>query len=329
MPFRVRTESRPNAFDRDPTVTIAEDDAGNRLEVWPALGFNAYHWSAAGTEILFCDPDFFRVLKPSRTGVPILFPFPNRIRDGKYSWNGTSYSLPKNDGTKKNAIHGSALYAAWQPKPPRIVGDVVELSATFHGETMKDGAPFWPTPQTLTVTYRLGRGFLDIVAEVTAGAEPVPMGLGYHPYFRLEPFGGADARPWIAATKMWKLDESLPTGELVVPTGDLDYGTPKPIAARTPDDVYTAIDPRGVRGDLRLVAGITSKSGQKRFEMWTSPEYREIVVFVPAHRQAIAIEPYTCTTDAINLQARGVDAGWFAVPAGGTWRGTVHLEYHG
>jgi aldose 1-epimerase len=329
MTFRVRTESRPNAFDRDPTITVAEDDAGNRLEVWPALGFNAYRWAAAGTEILFCDPDFFNVLKPSRTGVPILFPFPNRIRDGRFSWNGRNYSLPLNDGTKKNAIHGSALYAAWEPHPPRFRDDVVELSATFHGDATKDGKPFWPTPQTLTVTYRLGRGFLDIVAEVEAGAGPVPMGLGYHPYFRLEPFGGADARPWVAARKMWELAESLPTGKLALPTGDLDYATPKPIAARTPDDVYTELDPRGVRGDLRLVAGITSKSGQKRFEIWTSPEYREIVVFVPAHRQAIAIEPYTCTTDAINLQARGVDAGWITVPASQTWRATVHLEYHG
>ncbi|HEX3315537.1 MAG TPA: aldose 1-epimerase, partial [Gemmataceae bacterium] len=254
---------------------------------------------------------------------------PNRIRDGRFSWNGRNYSLPLNDGTKKNAIHGSALYAAWEPHPPRFRDDVVELSATFHGDATKDGKPFWPTPQTLTVTYRLGRGFLDIVAEVEAGAGPVPMGLGYHPYFRLEPFGGADARPWVAARKMWELAESLPTGKLALPTGDLDYATPKPIAARTPDDVYTELDPRGVRGDLRLVAGITSKSGQKRFEIWTSPEYREIVVFVPAHRQAIAIEPYTCTTDAINLQARGVDAGWITVPASQTWRATVHLEYHG
>src|SRR5262249_14328993 len=157
--------------------------------------------------------------------------------------------------------HGFALYAAWEMHPPKIAADVVELAATYRGD-----ATHWPAPLSLTVTYRLGRGFLDIVAEIEAGPGPLPVGVGDGPYFCLEPLGGADARPWIAARKMWTLEGNLPTGALVEPTGDRDYSTPLPIAARTPDDVYTDIDPRGERGDLRLVAGITNRSGGKRFE---------------------------------------------------------------
>ena len=41
-----------------------------------------------------------------------------------------------------------------------------------------------------------------------------------------------------------------------------------------------------------------------------SDAFRELLLFTPPHRQAIAIEPYTCTTDAANLAARGIDSGW-------------------
>ena len=272
MSFRLRHEQHPNAFGKDPTTWVLDDDAGNRLDVWPALGFNAFRWTASGVDLLDCDPAFFEVQKPTRTGFPILFPFPNRIRDGRFSWKGRDYTLPTNDSTKKNAIHGFGLNAAWESLPPSIAADHVDLSARFHG-----AAGAWPAEHTLTVTYRLGRGTLDVIAVVEAGAEPLPMGLGYHPYFRLEPFGGADARPWIAARKMWELADSLPTGKLVEPSGDLDYSLPKPIAQRKPDDVYTDLDPRGTRADLQLVAGMTNASGGRRLEMWTSPAYRELV----------------------------------------------------
>ena len=46
-----------------------------------------------------------------RNGTPVLFPFPNRIRDGKYSFGGKSYSIPV--GTKGHAIHGFAIAANW------------------------------------------------------------------------------------------------------------------------------------------------------------------------------------------------------------------------
>jgi aldose 1-epimerase len=320
MSFRVRTEQHPNSFGKDSNVWVAEDDHGNRLDVWPALGFNAFRWTAGGTDLLYCDPGFFQEQRPSRSGFPILFPFPNRIRDGHFTWNGREYSLPTNDPAKKNAIHGFALNADWQMAEPKIANDVVELTAHFRA------AANWPAEPAMRVTYRLGRGFLEVIAAVVTDV-PLPMGLGYHPYFLLEPFGGADARPWVAARKMWELEANLPTGKLLDPAGEKDYSVPQPVAERKPDDVYTSLDPRGTRTGLDLIAGITNAGGGKRLEMWTSPEFREIVVFVPPHRKAIAIEPYTCTTDAINLQARGADAGWLVVPPQRLWEATVRLEY--
>ena len=55
-------------------------------------------------------------------------------------------------------------------------------------------------------------------------------------------------------------------------------------------------------------------------------ELRELVVFTPPHRQAFCIEPYTCITDAINLQQRGTDAGLQVLPPGGQWTGIVEMR---
>lgn len=151
MPFRVRQEVYPCDFEADSTIVIAEDDAGNRLDVWPGLGFNAFRWRAAGVELLYRDPALFQDKRPSRSGFPILFPFPNRIRDGRFVWQGRQFQLPANDPTQRNAIHGFGLAASWHLAPPVVNVGFVELSATF---THRD-RDTWPAPFELTVTYRL------------------------------------------------------------------------------------------------------------------------------------------------------------------------------
>jgi aldose 1-epimerase len=50
------------------------------------------------------------------------------------------------------------------------------------------------------------------------------------------------------------------------------------------------------------------------------------VVFTPPHREAVCLEPYTCMTDAINLQQRGVEAGWRVLPPGESWTSVVELR---
>ena len=56
------------------------------------------------------------------------------------------------------------------------------------------------------------------------------------------------------------------------------------------------------------------------------PSFRELVAFTPPHRHAVALEPYTCTPDAINLQQRGVDAGWRVLDAGQEWSAVVEMR---
>src|SRR5262245_38872016 len=119
MTFQVRTERRSAAGELDGTVYVLENPyGGDRAEVWPALGCNCFRWQVIlqgrPLELLYAAPDLFEDPRPTRTGIPTLFPFPNRIRNGRFTWDGQEYELPTNDPSKKNAIHGFACRNPWR-----------------------------------------------------------------------------------------------------------------------------------------------------------------------------------------------------------------------
>src|SRR5438477_9846247 len=109
MAFQVRTASRPTSGGQEATVYVLEEASGQaRAEVWPGLGFNCFAWQAVragqALDLLYADPQLFQGGRPTRSGIPVLFPFPNRIRDGRFSWRGRPYELPRNDPSAHNAI---------------------------------------------------------------------------------------------------------------------------------------------------------------------------------------------------------------------------------
>ena len=55
--------------------------------------------------------------------------------------------------------------------------------------------------------------------------------------------------------------------------------------------------------------------------------FRDLVLFTPQHRHAVAIEPYTCSADAANFWSRGIDSGWLVLDPGGEWEGAVEYRF--
>jgi aldose 1-epimerase len=318
--FRVRREQRPNTIGRDPTIWILEVDAGNSLAVWPALGFNAYRWLVEGEDLLYCDPKFFDEIKPTRSGWPILFPFPNRIRAGHFTWAGKDYELPLNDPTSKNAIHGFAARRPWRVVDEGVGDTDAWLTAEFQASRdAADAFDLWPADYRLQITYRLGNGWLRVEATAeNPGPEPLPMGLGYHPYFRVAPFGGEEAIVTVDAGKRWELVESLPTGA----TTTFSWHDTR-FADVQLDHLFTDVPTS--RPDVRHCGAIESPDG-RRLIVEAARDFRDVVVFTPSHRQAICFEPYTCITDAINLHRQGVDTGLQVLPPGGMWHGWVQVS---
>lgn len=332
MPFTVTTHTQPNVSNRDATLyTLA--GPGQAADVWPALGFNCFSWtiveSGRPLELLYSDPALFGDGRPTRSGIPVLFPFPNRIRDGRFTWAGRNYQLPLNDPAQKNAIHGFACRHPWRVVASGANATSAWITGQFQASVdAPECIPLWPADYQLTLTIRLGFGSLRLEAEVfNPDTQPLPFGLGYHPYFKL-PFAPGDNNDFLVqvpARSYWPLTESLPGGAPVPVDAARDLQTPRRYGELHLDDVLTDISTSAGADGLRE-CGIIHGDGKVSLRLFCSPEFRELVVFTPPHRQAFCVEPYTCATDAVNLQAPGRDAGWRTLAAGERWRGVVELR---
>lgn len=334
MTLRARHEHRPNVFNLDDRVWVLEDGQGGCAEIAPALGFNCYRWAVpsqqvAGSahELLYADPHFFQENRPTRSGFPILFPFPNRIRAGRFAWAGKEYHLPRIDPAGQNGIHGFACRGPWRVLGAGASDTDAWVTAEFQGsQDAPDTLALWPTDYLIRATYRLSAGRLTLHARIeNPDTRPLPFGLGYHPYFRLDSFGGEDALVRVPARKSWTLEENLPTGEVKALDASHDLREFRRIQDLRLDDVLTDLEPSPASDNLVRLGEIRSVSGERRLHLLGSQAFRELVAFIPPHRQAICLEPYTCTTDAINLQQRGIDAGWRTLAPGAAWEGWIHL----
>jgi aldose 1-epimerase len=335
MPFEVRTETY-SAQGRDGGVIVLQETTGTaRAEVWPACGFNCFRWRVRHGErhldVLYADPALFRGARPTGSGTPILFPFPNRIREGRFTWDGRDYQLPRNDHEHINAIHGFVFDRPWRVVDQGADAESSWVTGEFHGSTdAPDLTACWPADFRLRVTYRLRINRLEIEADVSnPDSRPLPFGLGYHPYFRMPLVpnsSAADCTVQGNAREVWELQQSLPTGVRRAPETALDLSAPRPFTALRLDDVYTGVESAPVVGGLRVLGVLRQPSYAVEVRMLAAPAFRELVLYTPGHRQAICLEPYTCATDAVNLGERGIDAGWSVLAPGETWSAVVACE---
>ena len=310
MAYRVSTQARGGG-----TVHLLHDDqTGASAAVLPSYGFNLFdlRLPAAGQvrrvvaarEGWEEAPD-----KPGRNGFPVLFPFPNRIRGGRYRFGGTDYTLPLNK--PPHAIHGFAIDAPWEVVAHGADGTGAAITGRFqisrHAPAQRAN---WPADAILEMRYLLAGRRLDLQITVTnPSAEVLPFGLGFHPYFRLplEPGGDqAQTRLVLPASKSWVQQDALPTGERREVDARLDFRRGQAVQGLELDDVLTDLS---FDDDLCTCRFVDLSLGAE-LRLGFDRHFRELVVFTPpGPGGVIAVEPYTQTTDAIHLQERGVDAG--------------------
>ena len=338
MLYQIETSTRTAGNWTGPVVQLKHPLGHGSAEIWTANGFNCLSWKIASEgklhDVLYSAPDWNTNPVPTRSGVPILFPFPNRIKDGNFRFLGQEYQLPQNDSTKQNAIHGYAPRYPW-----RIVDQgTTDFSAWVTGQfrpalDAPEVEKYWPGDYVLNITYRLGLNSLRIEAKVFNPASiPLPFGLGFHPYFRF-PLASADSdisryRFLMPAGSIWPLVDSLPTGERLPVPEEIDWSRSKLLGDVALDTLYGDLHSYDEpNGDLLPRAQLRHADLPGSLQVWTTKEYREMVLFTPAHRKAFCIEPYTCPTDAIHLAEKGIDSGWIQIDPGQEWSAVVELRW--
>lgn len=293
-----------------------------------SLGFNCYSWKTgfageAGEstprELLWAEDLMPNGdARPSRSGIPLLAPFPGRIGGAKFEWDGKSYELDPNGGNG-NAIHGFALRATWQ------VTEQTDdrVTATFTPATdAPDDVDRWPGDYQITATYTLEahRLLLDLRIENT-GQVPVPYGFATHAYFRLPLADGADPEATLVHAPVdgvWDAVEMIPTGN-VSPLADKTLSEAGPLAGREFDTVFRLAD--GGKATEVTDPG-TGRTVRQTFD----DSMTACVIYTPGHREAICLEPYTCVPDPFALKAKGVDAGLRVLEPGAVYETRVVLE---
>lgn len=311
MRYRVDTESRGGG-----TVhRLFDAQTGASAAVLPAHGFNLFdlRLPAGGAVRPVIDSAADWADKPreaGRHGNPILFPFPNRIAAARYAFGGKPYELPANNGP--NAIHGFAIAAKWDVMEHKAADDGATIVGRYQiSKQSPEALALWPTDAVLEVRFTLAGRRLTMESTVSnPTAHDLPYGFGIHPYFRLPLAPGGDfqrTRITLPAGEAWTLKDFLPTGERTPVDARLDFRKGQPIAGLKLDDVLTGLTPNDGDG---YVCRLEDLDLGAEFRLGFDRNFREIVVYTPpGPGGVIAIEPYTQTTDAINLQARGVDAG--------------------
>lgn len=328
MPFTATAAGDP------PVVTLAGD--ADRAEVRPGAGFNCLRWQTRladqWRDLLDVAPDFDANPVPTRSGHPILFPFPNRLRHGRLHFAGRDYQLPLTESTGRHAIHGFAPRVPWRVVATHSGTDSASVTGELRlSRDVPGGADLWPADFALRVTYTLSHCRLRVDAEVTnPDTRPLPFGLGYHGYFKLpdRPGATADEMTLRADTaELWLAEEGLATGVLAAVPAEADFRAASPVGPRVLDRLYRrAADAVGGAGGP--LAELASPGGGV-LTVEAGADFRELLVFTPPHRRAVALEPYSCASDAANLWSRGVDAGWRVLAPGGVWRQSVAYGWGG
>jgi aldose 1-epimerase len=310
MAFRVETQARGTRT----IYSLHDDSTQASAAILPAFGFNMFdlRLPLAGQvrPVLVASADFpDQPSHPGGNGTPILFPFPNRIRDGRFTFQGRSFQLPKTHGP--NAIHGFAMDAAWDVVEHKATSDEAYIIGRYQiSKHSPEARALWPCDGVLQVRYSLAGLRLSMTVTVSnPTADSLPYGFGIHPYFRLPfPPGGDLARTQVIvpASKYWVLKDFLPIGEVKPVDALFDFRNGRPIKGLKLDDVFTGLEYQGRRGLARLV----DLDKKAEFRLTFDESIRELVLYTPPNKpDVLAVEPYTQATDAINLQTRGVDAG--------------------
>jgi aldose 1-epimerase len=200
--------------------------------------------------------------------------------------------------------------AAGKSKPPRKSPISPRARLAFEW-TLTEGPKTWPFRfrATLDVVLREGRVALEL-AVVNQSGRPMPVGLGLHPYFRL-PFEDGKREDYlltIPAHERWIVDNQvLPTGKRALLRDVENWAEGRRLYSTIKlDDLFGDLERTGRRGET--VASLQWLLGERRLEIAGGDTVRHWQVYTPP-RDSIAIEPQTCSIDAFNLAAQGVDSG--------------------
>jgi galactose mutarotase-like enzyme len=251
-------------------VHLTDPDTGAVATIVPARGGMVTRFDVGDRRVLFLDEATLRdPTKNVRGGVPVLFPTPGKLEGDRWAHGGHGGALKQ---------HGFARNLPWRVVSTLSEGALAAVALRLESSDATRAA--WPWDFCFDITYTLRGHTLALLLRVeNRGAEPMPFGVGFHPYFFVAEADKPHLRVDTAATRAF------------------DNVTKREAAV--------ALDLTGAEVDLHLLDHERSDSALvwpdgRRVRLVGSPEFSHWVIWTLAGRDFVCLEPWTCPGDALN-----------------------------
>jgi aldose 1-epimerase len=264
---------------------------GNQRAVVVEVGGGLRTYSVDGREVL----DGYRDDEMSSSGRgQVLIPWPNRIQDGSYEYDGRRHQLPLDDVEEQDAIHGLVRWSAWSVGERSA--DRVVMEHSLHPR------PGYPFSLAIAIEYALSDDGLRVRTNaVNRGTRACPYGSGAHPYLAVSAPSVDSVVLQVPARTVLRSDErGIPAGSAPVTGTRYDFRRPRPIGSTVLDNCFTDLERDG-DGRARVVLQDPERAA--RLTLWVDEGYPYVMLFTgdplpDVARRSLAVEPMTCPPNA-------------------------------
>jgi aldose 1-epimerase len=233
-----------------------------------------------------------------------LVPFSNRIRNGRFRFDGHEVALALNRPPERHAIHGQGWQAAWTPR---------EVSATTALLEFRHAPDAWPWAYRATQRFALSPTGLAVeLALHNESDAPMPAGLGWHPYFQRTP----GTRLTAPVERIWLTDAEMMPTELASSPLSARLSGGVTIDAVSLDNGFTGWSRRAV---------IDWPERGARLVITAEPGLDFLTVFIPPSLPFFCVEPVSHVTDAVNLAGPAAEVGRRILDPGATLQAGITL----
>jgi aldose 1-epimerase len=278
-----------------PTGAQIEIAAAGQRAVIVEVGGGLRFYSASGRELL----DGYRIddMCPSGRG-QVLIPWPNRLQDGTYEFEGKLHHLPLNESDKQIALHGLVRWAGW--KVSEHQSNRVVMEHVLHPQ------PGYPFSLSLSIEYALSPSGLTVRTTVTnVGTEACPFGSGAHPYLTLgTPTVDSVILRAPGRTVLHSDRRGVPIGAMPVEDTQFDFRDERRIGPTKLDNAFTNLE-RGEDGLARVE--LQNPEARTKLTLWVDESYEYLMLFTgdsrpDVNRRSLAVEPMTCPPNAFRTR---------------------------
>lgn len=227
-------------------------------------------------------------------GTPLI-PWPNRLADGRYHFEGRDYQVALSEPESHNAIHGFLRWRPWRASEHER--DRVAMTVALHPD---EGYPF---ALAVRIEYSLGDDGLAVLTTATnIGEMACPYGAGQHPY--LSPgeglIDGCELRVPARTRILTDEERKLPVGRAPVEGTAYDFRTPRRLGDLQLDLAFTDL----IRDEAGRANTTLRGADGARVELWTDERYPFVELYTgdglsdARRRRGLGVEPMTCAPNA-------------------------------